>query len=60
MEGLGAPSGGFTKVTIKTKLLNFFARKETKTKQVWPWLHQMDAYMEMQCLEIDKEHIHFA
>jgi hypothetical protein len=29
---IGAPSGGFTKVAIKARLLNFFARKETKTK----------------------------
>jgi hypothetical protein len=36
VESLGvienAPSKGFTKVTIKVRLLNFFARKEMKTK----------------------------
>jgi len=35
-EGLGAigsaPNGGSTKVTIKARLPNSFARKETKTK----------------------------
>ncbi len=30
----GAPSGGFTKVAIKARLLNSFAWKETKTKKV--------------------------
>lgn len=39
MEGLGAinsaPNEGFAKVTIKAKLPNSFARKETKTKRVW-------------------------
>jgi hypothetical protein len=29
---IGAPSGGFTKVAIKARLLNSFAGKETKTK----------------------------
>jgi hypothetical protein len=37
-EGLGiisgAPSGGFTKVAIKARLLDSFAGKETKTKNV--------------------------
>jgi len=39
VENLGAigsaPSGGFTKVTIKARLPDFFAGKETKTK----WVH---------------------
>jgi hypothetical protein len=42
-ESLGAigsaPSGGSTKATIEARLLDSFARKETKTKWVWPWLH---------------------
>ncbi len=49
-EGLGAigsaPSGGSAKATIKVRLLDSFARKETKTKQVRLWLHQVEAYME--------------
>jgi hypothetical protein len=49
-EGLGvidgALNGGSTKVTIKARLLDSFARKETKTKWVRPWLHQVKAYME--------------
>jgi hypothetical protein len=47
--------GASTKVTIKAKLLNFFVGKETKTKQVWLWLHQMEVYMETQRFKIDKE-----
>jgi len=39
MEGLGAiggaPSESFTKVTIKARLVNFLAKKDTKTKRVW-------------------------
>jgi hypothetical protein len=39
-KGSGAigntPSGGFAKVTIKVKLSDFFAKKKTKTKRVWP------------------------
>jgi hypothetical protein len=49
-KGLGviddAPSGGSSKATIKAKLPNSFAKKETKTKQMWPWLHQIKVYME--------------
>ncbi len=45
VEGLGAidrtPSGGLAKATIKARLLDSFAGKETKTKQMWPWLHQV-------------------
>jgi hypothetical protein len=52
-KGLGvinsAPSEGFTKATIKARLLASFVRKETKVK----------AYMETQHLKIDKEQIHF-
>ncbi len=63
-EGLGvidgALNGGSTKVTIKARLLDSFTRKENKTKQVQPWLHQVKAYMETQCLETNKEWIHFA
>jgi hypothetical protein len=37
-KGLGAinnaPSGHFSKATIKARLPNSFARKETKTKQI--------------------------
>lgn len=62
-EGLGAigsaPSGGSTKPTIKVRLLDSFAGKETKTKWVQPWLHQVEAYMETQRLEINKERVHF-
>jgi hypothetical protein len=29
------------KATIKARLLDSFAGKETKTKQMWPWLHQV-------------------
>ncbi len=58
-EGLGvidsALGEGFAKVTIKTRLPNSFARKETKTKRVWRWLHQIEAYMETQHLQTDKE-----
>jgi hypothetical protein len=49
-KGLGAisnaPSWGFAKATINVKLPNVFVKKETKTKQVWPWLHQIKTYME--------------
>jgi hypothetical protein len=50
-EGLGAISitlnGDSTKVTIiKARLLNSFTGKETKTKRVWMWLHQVEAYMD--------------
>jgi hypothetical protein len=38
------PSGGFAKVAMKAKLLNSFARKETKTKRVQPWLHKMQVF----------------
>jgi hypothetical protein len=40
-----APSGGSNKTTIKARLSNSFVRKETKTKWVQPWLHQIEAYM---------------
>jgi hypothetical protein len=64
VEGLGAinsaPSGGFAKATIKVRLLNSFARKETKTKRVQPWLHQVEVYMETQHLKNNKELIHYA
>jgi len=50
VKGLGAinsaPSGGSAKAMINAKLLDPFIRKETKTKRVWPWLHQIEAYME--------------
>jgi hypothetical protein len=50
VEGLGAtssaPSGGFAKATINVKLPNSFVKKETKTKRVQPWLHQIKIYME--------------
>ncbi len=63
VENLGAignaPSGGFAKATIKARLPDFFTGKETKTKRVHPWLHQVEAYMENQCFKIDKEQIHF-
>jgi hypothetical protein len=57
-EGLGAigitPNGDSTKVTIiKARLPNSFARKETKTKRVWLWLHQVEAYMETQHFKKD-------
>jgi hypothetical protein len=55
----GAPSGGSAKVTIKARLLDSFIRKETKTKRLRLWLHQVEACMEMQSLQIDKEQIHF-
>jgi hypothetical protein len=53
------PIAGSTKATIKAKLLNSFTGKETKTKWVQPWLHQVEMYMETQCFETDKERIHF-
>ncbi len=63
VEGLGtiniAPSAGFAKVTIKARLLDSFVGKETKTKWMQLWLHQVGAYMETQCFETDKERIHF-
>jgi hypothetical protein len=37
----------------------FFIGKEMKMKKMWPWLHQMEAYLETQHLEMDKEWIHF-
>jgi hypothetical protein len=43
----GALNGGSTKVTIKASLLDSFVGKETKTRQVQSWLHQMETYMEM-------------
>jgi hypothetical protein len=50
VKGLGAinsaPSGGSAKAMINAKLLDPFIRKETKTKRVWPWLHQIKTYME--------------
>jgi len=62
VEGLGAinsaPSAGFAKVTIKARLLDSFVGKETKTKWMWPWLHQIEAYMETQRIKINKEQIH--
>ncbi len=54
-----ALSGGSAKVTIKVRLLDSFTAKETKTKKVWSWLHQVEVYMEMQHLETDKKWIHF-
>jgi hypothetical protein len=48
-KGLGAIksalSGDFIKATTKAKLLDSFMGKETKTKQMQPWLHQVQAYM---------------
>jgi hypothetical protein len=55
----GAPSGGFTKVAIKARLPNSFVGKKTKTKKVQLWLHQVEVYMETQCLKSNKEQIHF-
>jgi len=50
VKGLGAigstPSEGFAKATIKVRLLDSFAGKETKTKWVQLWLHKVKAYME--------------
>jgi hypothetical protein len=43
----GALNWGSTKVTIKVRLLNSFVGKETKTRHVRPWLHQMETYMEL-------------
>jgi hypothetical protein len=59
-KGLGvigvASSGDSTKVTIiKARLSNSFVGKETKTKKMRPWLHQVEAYMETQHLKRDKE-----
>jgi hypothetical protein len=63
VEGLSAisddPSRGFAKTTIKARLPNSFIGKETKTKQVQPWLHQIEANMETYYLEINKEQIYF-
>jgi len=63
-EGLGAigsaPSGGSAKTTIKARLPNSFVGKETKTKWVWSWLHEVEAHMETHCFKINKERIHFA
>jgi hypothetical protein len=52
-------SGGLAKVAIKARLSDSFIGKETKTKRMRPWLHQVEAYLEMQCLESNKEYIHF-
>jgi hypothetical protein len=56
----GAPNEGSTKVAIKVRLPYSFAGKETKTKKVQLWLHQVKVYMETQCLKWNKEKIHFA
>ncbi len=49
-KGLGAisnaPSGGSAKATINARPPDPFIRKETKTKQVQPWFHQIKTYME--------------
>jgi hypothetical protein len=60
VKGLGvigvALSGDSTKVTIiKARLPNSFVGKETKTKRVWPWLHQVETYTETKHLKRDKE-----
>jgi len=34
-----APSGGSTKVVMKARLLDSFARKKDNTKRAQPWLH---------------------
>jgi hypothetical protein len=54
-----ALSGSSTKVNIKARLLNSFAGKESKTKWVRLWLHQVEVYMEIQHFKIDEERIHF-
>lgn len=63
VEGLGAidsaPSGGSAMATIKARLPDSFTRKDTKIKWVWPWLHQVETYMETQHLKTNKERIHF-
>jgi hypothetical protein len=41
-----APSGGSAKATINARPPDPFIRKETKTKQVQPWFHQIKTYME--------------
>jgi hypothetical protein len=38
------PSGDFAKVAMKAKLPSSFARKETKTKRMQPWLHEMEIF----------------
>jgi hypothetical protein len=49
-------NGDSTKVTvIKARLLNFFAGKETKTKEKCSWLHQIETYMETQHLKSEKD-----
>jgi hypothetical protein len=45
---------------MKAKLPNSFAKKERKTKRVQPWLHEMEVYLEIQHLKLDKERIQFA
>jgi hypothetical protein len=47
-------------VAIKARLLDSFTWKETKTKKMWPWLHQVEAYLKTHHFELDKEWIHFA
>jgi phage host-nuclease inhibitor protein Gam len=47
LDAIGStPSEGFAKATIKVRLLDSFAGKETKTKWVQLWLHKVKAYME--------------
>jgi len=42
-----ASNGDSTKVAvIKARLPNSFVGKETKTKRMHSWLHQIEAYME--------------
>jgi hypothetical protein len=48
-------NGGLAKVAIKARLSDSIVGKETRMKRMQPWLHQVEAYLEMQCLESDKE-----
>jgi hypothetical protein len=54
------PNGGFAKVAMKANFLHSFISKETKTKRVQPWLHEMEVDLKIQHLKSDKERIQFA
>jgi hypothetical protein len=41
------------------RLLDSFERKETMMNKMRSWLHQVDVYLEIQPLKMNKEKIHF-
>jgi hypothetical protein len=51
-------NGGYGKA-IKATLPNSLVGKNTKTKQVQLWLHQVEVYLETQLFNSNKKWIHF-